>query len=124
MNTEIRPAYLLQKNPYRDFKYNNIYVDNQFPQAINLKIDSIDKPIQYDLFGFKRDIGSEVLLPKSVFVSFGVAQPAWFLIEEKDQSNPNEEEQEFTSISKHVCLAFIGEQEEYAMLPPRLWHAF
>jgi hypothetical protein len=77
------------------------------------------------MFGYKRDIGSEVLMPRRVFEDFGVAQPCWFLIEEKNQSNPNAEEQmEFVSVSKHVCLAFVDEECDEVQLPPRLWHAF
>ena len=51
--------------------------------CINVKVKSLQTRIQVSdelMFGLKRDLQAEVLLPIQVFEKFGVSQPAWFLI--------------------------------------------
>ena len=82
--------------------------------AINLGVSELKTQIKVDhelLFGLKRDEWSEAYLPIHVFEKFGLSQPAWFVIQNHQSSNPNEDsnkiEKSDNNLCQHVCMALI-----------------
>ena len=63
--------------------------------------------IKKSLFGYKRFVENEVLLPRAVFNQLGLRQPAWVVISQKDQY-------------LKYAIAYVGERaEDCAAVGPR-----